>query len=134
MEEKNWLKEFLDQAAEDEIVQNLIKAGSFNQAEKLLKERITKKEDNEKGYVLLSAVYFQKGQIGSALKAVSRIIKINPKNYYAHLMLGHIYRGINLEKAREHYKKALELDPANKKLLSELLEASECITRLLGPG
>ena len=81
-----------------------------------IKERITYKYNNE-GYSL-----FKNKQYEEALKYYEMSLNFDPENVYAYYAMGLVYHTISynqknsalLEKAKENYSKALEIDPNHK--------------------
>ena len=117
-----FLRELFQEDAENEIIQNLLNSGSFDQAEKMLKERIKKDPDNKSANTLLSVLYIQNFQIKSFLRQTSKLLKIDPKNVHAYYLLAFLFKLIDWEKSEYYYKKALEIEPNNEHVLAEYLD------------
>jgi len=87
-----------------------------------IKERITYKYNN-KGYSL-----FKNKQYEEALKYYAMTLNFDPENVYAYYAMGLAYHTIGydqkdtdlLEKAKENYSKALEIEPNHEESLKGL--------------
>ena len=87
-----------------------------------IKERITYKYNN-KGYSL-----FKNKQYEEALKCYEMSLNFDPENVYAYYAMGLVYHTISynqkdsdlLEKAKENYSKALEIEPNHEESLKGL--------------
>src|ERR1035437_8600435 len=75
----------------------------------------------ETEYVNKGHDLFSKGKFEAAEVMFNKVLKINPKNDDAYVMLGHIYSGYKrqnndmkmYEKAKEMYNKELKINPNN---------------------
>jgi len=87
-----------------------------------IKERITYKYNN-KGYSLFKNKQYEEG-----LKYYEMTLKFDPENVYAYYAMGLVYHTIGynqkdsdlLEKAKENYSKALEIDPNHEESIKGL--------------
>ncbi len=60
----------------------------------------------------LAGFYIRKGLLDKAEKQFLEAVRIAPSSYQAHMGLGIVYEALkNFEKAKEHYRKALSLNP-----------------------
>jgi tetratricopeptide (TPR) repeat protein len=73
-------------------------------------------------YFELGALQEKSGQFKAAIKNMEQAIEINPMHSNAHNFLGYMYatEGTNLDKALEHLKKALSIQPRNGYFLDSL--------------
>ncbi len=85
--------------------------------------------NNAYGDTALAALYLQQGRHSEAIKAAQRALDTNPDIDDAHRILGvYMMESGKLEKAREHFRKAYELDPEdpmNRAALEALSQAMQ---------
>jgi tetratricopeptide (TPR) repeat protein len=83
----------------------------FDEAIKYLNNALTLSPSHYHSHFLLAVAYSQKGDYKEAAAAFEKSLELKPGNPEAHLKLADVYRHLNLmEKAEEHYKKALAID------------------------
>jgi Tfp pilus assembly protein PilF len=81
-------------------------------AESILKEMLKNRKDLAGPWANLGLVYLKKNDVANASKALEQALQLNPKQAYAHNLMGVIeYNNGNLKKATEHYQAALASKP-----------------------
>ena len=93
----------------DDAVENMRKAIEIN-------------PNKDSYYFELGALQEKAGKFKAAIKNMEQAIEINPMHSNAHNFLGYMYAidGTNLDKALEHLKKALSIQPRNGYFLDSL--------------
>lgn len=112
--------------AADQAILNLLERGSIEKAiselNKTLGTKNLTKEDrlrilHQIGVISYGADY------EAAISAYNRILEIDPNDVWAHIRLGYIYSlTTEVEKSDRHYRQALEIGTADKRLELELRE------------
>jgi tetratricopeptide (TPR) repeat protein len=76
---------------------------------------------HDRCYLGLAVIHHRRKDRDRAIEYYLRSIEINPRFEFTHLMLGHAYheKGL-LEKAKEAWKKVLELNPNNEDAIKSL--------------
>ncbi|WP_022670093.1 DnaJ domain-containing protein [Hippea alviniae] len=93
-----------------------ISKGDYNTAFETLRQ--VKDADNYEVNLLKGLALFKKGKHHEALKYYKRATELNPWDPDVYAFMGEVYEEINLkETAKKFYKKALGIDPNNKKAL-----------------
>ena len=83
----------------------------FDEAIKYLNNALSLSPNHYQSHYLLAVVYAKKGNNKEAAAALEKSLELKPDNPEAHLQLASVYRQLNLlDKAEEHYKKALAID------------------------
>ncbi len=88
----------------------------FDSAIELLGEVVTEDSTNGEAWTHLGACYLETRQLPLALEAFNRAVKAAPDYAMAHYLLGTAWGSSgNLERARDCYRRALEIDPQHSK-------------------
>ncbi len=83
----------------------------FDEAIKYLNNALSLSPNHYQSHYLLAVAYAKKGNNKEAAAALEKSLELKPGNPEAHLELASVYRQLNfLDKAEEHYKKALAID------------------------
>ncbi len=117
-EDKNKISEILTEAGE-----NMLILKDYEYAIKALEKAKTLNYRNVRAWVDIGRNLLQRNtQIPYAISCLQEAIKIDPKNVEAHILLGDGYRlQGQIDKAKEEYRKALEIDESNELALEKLL-------------
>lgn len=92
---------------------NLFQQGQIEKAYALCDQLCKESPDNVDSHHLFSMVLMQLGDVGSALKHISRAIMLSPNVPQLHNNKGNIYlRTGELDQAASCYQKAIELEPS----------------------
>lgn len=74
----------------------------------------SQQEDLAEIYTQKGALYLQEGKLHIALKDLKEALRHDPDHAEAHGLLGILYEQVGMwDKAKEHYRRAVELDPEN---------------------
>jgi tetratricopeptide (TPR) repeat protein len=83
----------------------------FDEAIRYLNNALSLSPNHYHSHYLLALAYGQKGDYKEAAAAFEKSLELKPGDPETHLKLGNVYRQLNLlDKAEEHYKKALAID------------------------
>lgn len=83
----------------------------YDEAIRYLNNALSLSPNHYHSHYLLAVAYAQKGDNKEAAAAFEKSLELKPGNPEAHLKLADVYRQLNLlDKAEEHYKKALAID------------------------
>jgi tetratricopeptide (TPR) repeat protein len=106
--------------------EQLLKSGDLRNAEKLYIKAASKDPKNPKIYSHLGTIYLQQKSFTDARDAFLAALKIDDSVASRHYNLGLAYIGLKTnEKAKVSLKKALQLDPQNKKYEDILVDVNK---------
>lgn len=95
---------------------------NYNLAIENMRRAIAMNQNKDAYYFELGALLEKSGEYSDAIGNMRRAIEINPMHSNAHNFLGYMYalEGTNLDRALEHLKKALSIQPRNGYFLDSL--------------
>ena len=96
-------------------------------------KKASKKSDQ--AFLYIGNIYFQKGELDQAEKYYKKVIRKDPQNADAFNNLAWLYctKKVNLDKAAECARKALELNPSKAALYQNTLDAIESLRKTPHP-
>jgi len=84
------------------------------EANVVLREALEKFPENERFHLYYALELFRKGEFKDMEASCYKLLQLNPRLTRAHILLGEMEeKRKNAEKAIEHYKKALDVEPLN---------------------
>lgn len=84
--------------------------GRFDLAESEYRKAVAIRPDLDLPLYNLGNLAVRRGDVAGAIAYYEEALRLNPGMADAHLQLGNVYRGLDLAKAFEHYRMAVELD------------------------
>lgn len=112
-------------------------SGMFTDAVYLLAELTREDPSNPVTHVALGSACFGLGRFDDAVKEMNRALELNPKLVEAHYNMAQILKTMNppdMDGAREHYRKALDLGGKRDKDLDALLKKTDSASPAKAPG
>ncbi len=94
----------------------------YDQAIQNMRQAVSLNPDKDSYYFELGALLERTGEYEGAIGSMKRVIELNPMHSNAHNFIGYMYaiRGEQLDKALDHLKKAISIQPRNGYFLDSL--------------
>jgi|TARA_B110000503_G_scaffold55580_1_gene89231 tetratricopeptide (TPR) repeat protein len=109
-------------------VRQIMQAGDFSEAERLLFDMQRVSEDHKDILYMLAVCQRYLHKYSSALEVLARLTSISPDNSRAYQEIGHVYRATNNNNAAlAAYNQATQINPALEKSFSAQIEIFESI-------
>ena len=107
-------------------VRQIMQAGDFSEAERLLFDMQRVSEDHKDILYMLAVCQRYLHKYSSALEVLARLTSISPDNSRAYQEIGHVYRATdNNNAALAAYNQATQINPALEKSFSAQIEIFE---------
>ena len=95
--------------------------GRYSSAIEYLEKGIPASADPVNTNYMIGLSYFKSGSVQAAIATLTEVVMSDPDNFFAHMWLGRAYQSISdLDKARNHFYSALEIDPNNQEAKNAL--------------